>query len=176
MPGSYTPETPTAKEPIPFFNGNEGSGDLLSPLPHSQLIERHGQPAFFGKEEIVQLNEPFWAAYFVSRQPETIYEPKEDKFYSYEEETGLFVSISEPFIQVIIADHILGASRQWGGFTGLKKFRNDKHLRGIIKALKGQTEKVGAFRAVKNAIHRSALFRCSSYHCQNEGLPVRKSP
>lgn len=151
MPGSFIPQGMPEKEPIPFSNGYKTPGG--PPPPHPQLIEQRGPPAFFGREEIVQLNEPFWAAYFVITQPATIYEPKEEKFYSYEEETGLFVNISEATIQVIISDLILDASRQWGGFAGLNKFRNDKHLRGIIKALKGQTEKAGAFRAVKNAIH-----------------------
>ena len=35
----------------------------------------------------------------------------------------------------------------------MSKFRNDKHLRGIIAALEGQAEKAGAFHPVKNAIH-----------------------
>ena len=84
MPGSYIPEIPATKEAAPFVNGKEGLSGLLPPLPHSQLIERYGQPASFRREEITQLNEPFWAAYFISKQPETIYEPKEQKFYSYE--------------------------------------------------------------------------------------------
>jgi putative DNA primase/helicase len=132
---------------------NEADSQSPGSFCEPSLIENFGPPAFSTKKQLAQINEPFWAGYFLVRQPETIYEPNEKKFYSYVEETGLFSVISEAVIQKILAEQILDASRRWVGFEGLSKFRNERFLRGVISHLKSQTEKMNAFLPFGNIVH-----------------------
>jgi hypothetical protein len=85
-----------------------------NPNPKPTLVERFGAPAALNtNKQISGLNEPFWAGHYRDHQPETIYEPKEDKFYSYDALSGLFLHTTENYIRKTISEHILDASRQW---------------------------------------------------------------
>jgi putative DNA primase/helicase len=145
---NYFRDWAAANEPQP-----EADSQPPNPFCEPSLIEYFGPPAFSAKKQLSQINEPFWAGYFVDRQPEIIYEPNEKKFYAYVEETGLFSITSEAAIQKIIAEQILDASRRWVGFEGLSKFRNERFLKGVISHLKSQTEKINAFIPRGDMVH-----------------------
>jgi hypothetical protein len=139
---------------ILFTESAEEQSLIQHPNPKPLLIDRFGPPVFLNATgQISSLNELFWAGDFKDQQIEILYEPYEEMFYSYDEGTGLYLNISENRIRKSIAEQILEASRQWPAYEGLSRFRNERHLRGIITHLKGLAEQSNAFVSNVQIVH-----------------------
>jgi hypothetical protein len=133
-----------------------GQASVVDNAPEKTLVEQFGCPAFFNfKGALSKLNEPFWAAYYARQELELLFEPNEQEFYSYDETTGLFVVRSPDLIRKKLAAQILEAGRLWDGLSALERFRNDTHLHGVLKHLRGEVEMPEAFKAAGRIVHLS---------------------
>jgi P4 family phage/plasmid primase-like protien len=122
--------------------------------PIQDLMGLYGPPAYRNsKGELSRLNEPFWAAYHARQEVEIIFDPHEQEFYSYDELNGLFLKRSSDSIRKKLAAQILEAGRTWQSFAELEKFRNEGHLHGVLKHLRGEVEKPAVFQPNGRIVH-----------------------
>jgi P4 family phage/plasmid primase-like protien len=117
------------------------------------LIERHGIPLYKSrKDRPGTLNEPFWAALYAAEN-HVLYEPRENRFYQYEDKDGLYHPLSEHQLLTRLEERMLKAARTWPGFSKLQLFRGARQLGGIVSHLKGRVEREDAFGANRDLIH-----------------------
>jgi P4 family phage/plasmid primase-like protien len=117
------------------------------------LVERHGLPLHKGRRDRPGvLNEPFWAALYAAEN-HILYEPRENRFYRYEDSDGLYHPLSEHQLLTRLEERMLRAARSWRGFSKLQLFRGARQLGGVISHLKGRVEREDAFGANRDLIH-----------------------
>jgi hypothetical protein len=106
-------------------------------------------PAYWDKDNryITRLNEPFWARFYACHEKSLIFETNEEQFYTYDEQTGLFLPQSVDSIRKNLAELIFQCSRIWAdrGYGSLEKFRSERVLHGIIAHLRGEVEQSDFF-------------------------------
>lgn len=125
----------------------------------ARIEERFGPRAFFrvddkGKRTLKDINQAFWAGLYADENI-ALYEPNEDEFYLYKEDTGLYVPESADSIKQVISSRILGASRSSDDLYRLVEFRRNRDLNAIVSQLKGVIEKRNAFAKTRRTIHLS---------------------
>jgi hypothetical protein len=146
-----------AKRP-PATNSEEANhgqpGAEPSASPEAELQIRFGPPAFTNKAgRVNRLNEPFWAALY-AQENVILFEPDEEKFFSYNPVIGIYEEKSADSIRTELAERIFQGAAEWQGlYPGLREFRNDDALRGIIRHLKGVVEERDAFIKNLAAVH-----------------------
>jgi putative DNA primase/helicase len=117
------------------------------------LIERHGIPLYQSRKDRPGiLNEPFWAALYAAEN-HVLYEPRENRFYHYKENDGLYHPLSEHCLLSQLEERMLKAARSWRGLAKLQLFRRARQLGGIVSHLKGRVEREDAFGANRDLIH-----------------------
>ncbi|HET9375186.1 MAG TPA: DUF5906 domain-containing protein [Chthoniobacterales bacterium] len=98
------------------------------------------------------MNEPFWAALYAVEN-RIIYEPRENRFYHYSDNDGLYHHVSEHHLLRQLEERLLTAARSWSGFAKLQLFRGARQLSGIVSHLKGRVEREDAFGVNRDLIH-----------------------
>lgn len=118
----------------------------------AELKQRYGEPFYTSdKGALTGINEAYWAGLHAAEN-ELLFEPDEEKFYSYEDATGLYAIESDDSLRTKISDRMLEASRQAGVFD-LQKKRTARTLGGIIAHLRGIVERRNAFTESRKVIH-----------------------
>jgi phage/plasmid-associated DNA primase len=116
-----------------------------------KLVDEFGPPGF-EKPKGMELNEPFWSAYYAEKRTKIIFEPDEKRFYAYDPATGIFVPKSPDTIRTELST-LVQAGAKWDGYGMLTTLRNEKHLRGILAHLRGQVEARDFFHESLNVVH-----------------------
>lgn len=114
------------------------------------VLEAFGAPWFLNeKGHVSGLNERFWAG-LVKQQNLLVHEPEEQRFFSYEETTGLWRAQTHAFLEQLACETVALE-------TGLKpsylKFAQLAFGRAVVGHLKGLTEKQGVFHGTPAGIH-----------------------
>jgi P4 family phage/plasmid primase-like protien len=145
------PEHPLADEAEP-----EGDRRLKEEELVAEISQQCGPPAFFNtKRKMTGLNERFWAK-LAAAEGILIHEPDEREFYSYDAETGLYVTTTDDVIRERFASRIYQAAQEWKGYGQLERFTGNRVLAGAIAHLRGVTES----RAFSEP-------PCTYIHCSN---------
>lgn len=117
-----------------------------------QIIEKYGKPYYFNdKGELTSVNQSFFAGLYYAEHI-IIYEPDEKSFYIYDNNTGLYILISEDFLKQEISKRMLDISRE-NGVHCLEKKRTNGCLNHIVAHLKGISEKRNAFKHKSKIVH-----------------------
>ncbi|MBM3435712.1 MAG: DUF3854 domain-containing protein [Bacteroidetes bacterium] len=108
-----------------------------------EITREFGQPFYIKDKGVDSLNESYWAAenYFEYIE---LFEPSENEFYRYEEQSGLFINISENTIKQEVSKNILKMSREIDS-ASLEAQRTNQNLNAIISQLRGIALKHDAF-------------------------------
>jgi phage/plasmid-associated DNA primase len=127
-------------------NGQNESGAEPGTTPEADLQQKYGPPAYKNtRDRINKLNEPFWAALY-AREHAILFEPDEEKFFEYNSTAGIYEEKSTDCIHKELGERIFRAAVEWQqSYPGLREFRNNDSLRGIIQHLKGLVEDREAF-------------------------------
>jgi hypothetical protein len=105
-----------------------------SGLDLKTLVEEYGPPHYPTKRNPVgYLNEDFWAAFFATCN-DLLFENNEGEFYKYFKPHGIYKLFATHMLIQQISNDILGASRDWPGYTALAQLRNVHHPIGRCNA------------------------------------------
>jgi hypothetical protein len=115
------------------------------------LIAAYGPPLYSGRKGARGiLNEKFWAAFYATLN-EVIFENRENQFYQYNGK--IYIPHSEHLIMDQISNDILNAAQAWPGYGALAELRNNKHVTGAFRYLKGMVQQEAAFDNKGGLIH-----------------------
>lgn len=108
------------------------------------MVERFGEPLFTNpKGEVNGINEPFWAALYASRHT-TLWCPEEERFYVYEDASGLWVHDSEQMIRQRLGTLLLEQSRAMN-VPWLARQRSQRALSSLSSQVANVTARPKAF-------------------------------
>lgn len=159
-PGSVHPETKqpyliindfeisrTRKEDIlETFNGYHSLDETPKSISthFEKLLKEYGEPFYLGESGAVSsINQSFWAGLNAAENIQ-LFEPDEKSFYRYDDESGLYLVVSEDVLKQEISKRILEVSRK-NQLPSLEKKRTISTLNNITAHLKGVSEKKRAF-------------------------------
>jgi hypothetical protein len=116
-----------------------------------RVVQECGQPVIINDEgRISSLKERFWARWYASDYPHLLYELREEVFYQYNPDTGLFCEFSDKAVREGISQALLSASRRWGrDWDELDKFNNTRVLNGIVEMLSGMIGQADFFNTTQ---------------------------
>jgi hypothetical protein len=93
---------------------------------------------FTEKGRISALKERFWAKWYAEDHKDLFFELSEDRFYRYDELSGLFVQFPSKLVNEGLSQALLAASRCWGNqWADLDRFNSSKIIMGIALMLSG---------------------------------------
>lgn len=116
------------------------------------LAREYGQPFYTNKEgKVTGINERYWAALY-ARENRVLYDPDEKAFYLYNDNAGLWETVTPENIRETISCRILEISRESRQFT-LEIQITQARLNAVVSALKGIVERRGAFKSKQRFIH-----------------------
>jgi P4 family phage/plasmid primase-like protien len=116
------------------------------------LVDEYGQPYYLNdKSQVSGINERYWAGLYATEH-EVLYEPGEERFYQYDENTGLWGHVTEASIRESIATRILGLAKASGSLPMEKQIAQQK-LKSTVGALMGIAERREAFKKKRQFIH-----------------------
>ncbi len=108
------------------------------------MVERYGEPLFTNpKGDVNGINEPFWAALYGSRHT-TLWCPEEERFYLYDDATGLWTLDSEQMIRQRLGALLLEQSRAMN-VPWLSRQRSQRALASLSSQVANVTAKPRVF-------------------------------
>jgi hypothetical protein len=133
-------EATAAPKPVEKPSEDHGNNDAA----WQALLKTHGEPFFLNvKGAVSALNEKFFAALFAAEN-RVIFVPEEERFYLYDDATGLWTRTGNEIVCCMLAERVLAASRDLG-VSSLARQASAGKLSGVLVFLRGLVAKEGAF-------------------------------
>jgi len=141
----------------------------------TELKGTYGKPILYNERgNPSSLNERYWAAVF-ARTKRTIYEPDENRIYTYEPERGLFLARDIPGLREEIARLLHRLSAE--GFNAtIRRFINIRNLNNVVAALQGISSEQGAFSRISEELRFIHAANCMLVFNGLGFYPERFSP
>lgn len=120
------------------------------------LLEKNGSPFYYrtgkdGEREVTDFNPHYWSARFAFENL-VIFEPHNNQFYSYQEETGIWIWQTDAAIRAELASWMLEYSRSLNQPL-LETGRNGERIGHMLTILRAAAERRRPFRKFENVIH-----------------------
>jgi len=157
---SDKPRTYSAKERATKNGKPNAAEDRTERELRQSLIRLHGEPAFYRSTDgklsgITKLNAPFFSGLYASKNS-VLWEPEEQRFYDYEESSGLWRVLAEAQLVARTHGFMLAESRKKEITHGAPTLNMEERL-----SLKFENEMVFRLKAVaelRDAFRRDADF------------------
>ncbi len=124
---------------------------IQAELQMERLAEAHGEPFWPNKNGQPTINENFWAA-LCAEDNCLLFEPNENKFFHYDDSSGLWLYHYKDIITAGVSKRLLEASK-----TDRNEFLERKRtfvcLRNIVHLMQGIAAKPNAFKKDKDFVH-----------------------